>query len=295
MIPEDHLPTGGFWAEKRLWPNDLDRGRLVFLARALERLGAAIFDGAWTGREFMTAAPPAMFQWGRDGQVAASTAASFYEALRRFAPQLQMAPPLIAGDPLLRGTFGITPEQEAAVSAALAPLWEAYRTIRDRREAVERAFVSAAEAGEVETYYRRHSGPEVSIPPIWWRVDKDVWRGRISHCRINHRNPQSIWLREGGGEDRAPWLYVSEGSLGRLIASQGGEILPWWPSPDIKIRAWAVETTPPAPAEAEARRRLKADSGDAAGARRVESPLSVAGGGHAAPIAAAGSTGCARC
>jgi hypothetical protein len=72
-----------FWGDKKGWPRDTDEH--VFLGRAIEKIGAAIFGDKWTGSEPSAAADSAereKFQGVQDAIVRAFTSGRLDFVLR---------------------------------------------------------------------------------------------------------------------------------------------------------------------------------------------------------------------
>lgn len=210
------------------WPLDLPSA--VFFARAVARIGAAMFD-EWTGREAIAAleSPVLKENMGRARMLASRS----HPALALRSDQAARALSVLrsmrtAPLPSLRnhrrgGGKALSADEFEAEAAsvkagapsdaeilALARAEVARHNVEhgpaaERFDAVCRAVVERC-LGPLATYYRDQHGEMVPLPAAWWNLTPADWSSRFTTGQVNRAAP----MRNdslNGGRDRC-WLYV---------------------------------------------------------------------------------------
>lgn len=288
MIAPPWLEAVEVW-KARKWPPEPPGW--IFLAHALETLGPALEPG-WTGDEFVfPAAPPSLPQYtdplpDRDASNARNLLQAYDPAFALpdtgpMGPQVnlnRLAAQAVEsgrgpGFPFrnitrdmtaLRGPLEVAAstsvsggktEREAYARAQALAAEQAARL--QRAERVDAAITNACLAGEagagLESAFRHDAtGLIHAIAPSWWNVDDR--RRRFASCRIDWANPTAA--TPGKRPSQPSWLYLRADTVAAYLGRLTGEQAPWWPAATgITLTTWAQVG---GPADAEARRRLKA-------------------------------------
>ena len=176
--------------DKDGWPSDLRDA--VFLARAADQIGRAMFPVEWTGREFST-----------------------------FLRQLPMPKPPPVPRSIVESSFpraaprpSLGSAENPVVNAAEVYAWnDAARPILDRRRIVVRETIRAAEAEDLRLAYLDTQSGELV------RMHRNLWRGNACASRFDDwlfdwQNP----LKPSRYVERGSWLFVWRDDLANHVA-----------------------------------------------------------------------------
>jgi hypothetical protein len=200
-----------FWARPHLWPRD-PRG-YVFLARAVDEIGRAMFGQDWTGKEVTTELVRSLPDQYMASPADASNARDVLLKLPQYAKQLpnpEALPSSLSNLALPARRTGIirpdsfTSKQWSAAQAAirrqqeeLAPAWR-------RLGAVQLKIVSLCESRELTSAIRHKAGGEMgTIPRAWWNTES--WHNRFTRCQLNPKEPFGI----GSAGDNYCWIFFN--------------------------------------------------------------------------------------
>ena len=165
-----------FWKNPQRWPRDTDSH--LFLGRAVDKVGRAIFGDEWTGKEPTT-------------------------ELMRYPPKERLK--LIGGIP--RSVQLTEKARKAALAIVTRDHYEqsaaALRFSRVRGEIIQ-----SAEAGKLEMAVRAKVGGEFEpLPRSWWNSERLI--NRFHFCQLNPTEPFGI----GSEGDKHQWIFVTRDSF----------------------------------------------------------------------------------
>lgn len=263
------LQMAPFWANRLAWPYDQDG--FLFLGRAVDLLGRAMFPDAWTGNEFgfdpRFREPVHMPATGREVQTI-SHAAIIHGILSDAGRDLPRAWPVHhpfnqAHGPQERvkamGFFWPTVADVGAAHAIVAQRRKAHRLLvaelGERRDAVVAAICHAAVTSRLRTSWQ--SPRDGSLTPITssrWNLPSR-W-AYFTACSLNPADPAKPFI-----PDSACYIFVGEVALRSMCAdaAPAPDTRPeWWPSKTITLAKWCRS----AAAEAGAKARLARNGND---------------------------------
>jgi len=208
-----------FWASPHTWPHD-PHG-YVFLARAIEEIGQAMFGQDWTGKEVTTEHVRGLpHQWqATPGD--ASYARGVLRKLPEFAKQLPktrtLPPSLNSLADRTRWVVIVRPHdftgaQWSAAQAHLRHQQEERAPALQRVSAVQRKIVELCESGKLISAIRPRAGGDMrEVPRAWWNTES--WHNRFTMCQVNPKEPFGI----GVAGDSFCWIFLTRESLDRYL------------------------------------------------------------------------------
>jgi hypothetical protein len=208
-----------FWARPHAWPRD-PHG-YIFLARAVEEIGRAIFGADWTGKEVTTelvrSLPDQHEASGSDALYAHEVLMKLPQHAKQL-PKPESLPPSLNN--LARQTRravifrpeSFTREQWSAAQAAIrcqqeerAPAWR-------RLSTVQLKIVTLCESGELKSAVRRTAGGAMrSVSRDCWNTER--WYDRFTVCQLNPNKPFGLGF---AGDDYC-WIFLTRESLDRYL------------------------------------------------------------------------------
>jgi hypothetical protein len=208
-----------FWHKPESWP--ADPSGYVFLARAVQQIGAAMHGEDWTGQEVVTVLIdplPARDQAGTRDEVRA------FDLLRRHNADFlaRHEQTRIAwetrenksGDDRLPDTR-MTNEDWNAARAAARSENDARRHAMTRLDAVQREIVKRCEAKQLEVAVRSIIGGAMKpLSSALWNTES--WHPRFQCCQINVESP---FAPQPFGGDYS-WIFVTAASLEQVLLTQ---------------------------------------------------------------------------
>ncbi len=197
----DHLFE--FWLMPEDWPRDT--ASHIFLARALDVLGKALFPDSWMGvPDIVSKPPPPLPISMRHADVGVKNRA--YDLIQKHRPDRGLAP---------RGKANareLTQDEWTEARNLLSEQQAAQRASVSRMKGVERALVDGAESGALLTAYRPVKGGQFTDMPTWWWNTEKI-ANRLCRCQINPSDPFGI----GFAGDGFCLIFVERESFGTLI------------------------------------------------------------------------------
>jgi hypothetical protein len=203
----DNKTQRDFWGEASGWP--LDTRSHLFLARAVGRVGKALFGDDWTGQEPMAEIyrplpqlPPST---GPDAYFA-------HELLRVSHPELKRAPLRFGpGSPPIARLTG----QEWKMALALVKAnHDAHGPALARFRTATATLAAWAAEGKLRTALRRAAGGDfTALAPLAWNTER--LEPRFTCCQLSPNDPFGPgFAGEGFG-----WIYVERESLQSCLAA----------------------------------------------------------------------------
>jgi hypothetical protein len=179
-----------FWQDQTAWPRDTQER--VFLGRAVNQLGRALFGEEWTGEE------PGIktfsyFKIVTDSRATNNFIARYLPQFRRREYHGSMAPPPTGYDghsPKFKFSEGELQEMELFIerhNETVPPAKERFKKVQD-------TIADGAVSGKLGTSFRAVAGGDFSpIPVSWWNTER--LGQRFASCLINPNDP----FGAGGG------------------------------------------------------------------------------------------------
>jgi hypothetical protein len=202
-----------FWARPDVWPRD-PLG-YIFLARAIEEIGRAMFGEDWTGKEVTTDFVRSLPDYFKASIFDASYARDILMKLPEYATQF---PPLPEwGDPPSYFTF----KEWLAAQAAVRRQQEEQAPTFKRLSAVKLEIVARCESGELISAIRPVVGGAMRIAArVWWNTER--WHSRFTMCQLNPDDPF------GGGfaGDNFYWIFLTRESLDAYLQKKAAGARP---------------------------------------------------------------------
>jgi hypothetical protein len=206
----------GFWENEGGWPNDTPQ--CIFLARVVQKIGAAMFGDKWTGREIITKQLPAL---------PAQQAASFWDvrrALRLLGREVAVEErPELKSVWLGHGTrirhpspaiSMFTIEEWAQAGAEARQQNQLLVLALQRLNAVHRDIVKRCASGELISATRPAKGGATSERPATaWNTE--LWHHRFVMCQMNPRDPFSYAF----AGDQFEWIFLIRKSFDQYLLS----------------------------------------------------------------------------
>lgn len=211
------------------WPDDY--ASAVFLGRAFQEVGVAMYGPEWTGEESDAREHSPLSRSG--GRWSTMDLHRAHVLLDRYRPDrglppapsvaISRAPPPIStvGDRSLNAgrspprtePFTPTDEDMDEASSVITELNAALAPAIERRRAVTAEIIRVCEAGELRTAYRRRdTGQLCRVPVEWWRGPRAA--DRFDTYTIDFKNP---FKRLYYVSESVSWLYVERESLAAFI------------------------------------------------------------------------------
>jgi hypothetical protein len=208
-----------YWFKQHLWP--VDTHEHLFLARAVNEVGKALFGDDWTGTEplspffrLLPVLPPKEGHW---------SAAEIYQTLCEKRPDLNLTPPEqlpLRAHPLMRGAkVGEVPPFSAEQWLAAREVYSA--RVREAAPAHERfaaacgTIRSRCATGEIISALRNRRGGQICAAPAHvWNTEGATLALRFECFMLNLRDPFS-----NGVSDKSQWIFLERRSLERAIAT----------------------------------------------------------------------------
>jgi hypothetical protein len=189
-----------FWLKSSEWPKDASTD--VFLARAFDRVGKAMFGSEWEGTEVYTEVSPPIPTLIPPK----SENYKYFESIVRAI--------------LKRHVGTLTPENWEEARRLHQQKHADANTRVQRRNTVYDAIVAGCQTGFLQTSYRPVAGGAFeSIPTVWWNTERTAQR--FSYCQINPNDPYAV----GVAGDQFCWIFVTAESLAQfLVQSPHSEV-----------------------------------------------------------------------
>jgi hypothetical protein len=209
-----------FWARPDAWP--LDPDGYVFLARAVEEIGRAMFGQDWTGKEVTTEHVRSLPDQAQGTVGDASYAHDVLMKLPKYSKQLPSAktvlPPSLnsvlsrpAGLALFQ-VDSFTTEQWSAAQAAVRRQQKERAPALQRLSQVQLNIVKRCESGELISAIRSRAGGDMrEVPRDWWNTES--WHNRFTMCQLNPEQPFGI----GVAGDNYCWIFFTRESLDKYL------------------------------------------------------------------------------
>ena len=206
----------GFWGDEKRWPRD--SSMMVFLARAVDKIGANLFGAEWTGEERkITPMLPLVFGDNRTKRRVNNILAQHYPEFKRkhFPDRWSLAPaPLPTLSSVNRGSNIAAPNLEFShheFETAKEFVDGHNLTIQPAIRRFQRAqtlTAELAERGAIKTFSRKTEGGNFEpIPPEWWNTER--LKQRFDYCQISPVDP----FGTRGTSNANCWIFVSRESL----------------------------------------------------------------------------------
>jgi hypothetical protein len=212
-----------FWARPHTWPHD-SHG-YVFLARAIEEIGRAMFGQDWTGEEVTTEHVRRLpHQWqATPGD--ASYARAILMTVPEHAKQLPAPKPVLPPSlnnlsrqpprPVIVQPDSFTKEQWLAAQAAVRRQQEERAPALQRLSQVQLNIVKRCESAELISATRPTVGGGMTlIPSEWWNTEN--WHNRFHMCQLNPSDRFGI----GSTGQNHCWIFLTRESLEKFLLSQ---------------------------------------------------------------------------
>jgi hypothetical protein len=204
---------GEFWKDQTGWPRDTPK--MIFLGRAVNQLGRAIFGEDWTGEE------PGIRTFSYFKIVTRSRETNNFIACH--LPQFgrkeynsSMAPPPTGHDDFRR-KFEFSKEELQEMKLFIDRHNATVPSAKERFIKVQTTITDGAGAGKLGTSFRALAGGDVyPVPSHWWNTER--LEQRFASCRIDPEAP----FGPGG----AAWIFVSRSDLENLLQASGSSQTP---------------------------------------------------------------------
>jgi hypothetical protein len=209
-----------FWARPHVWP--LDPDGYVFLARAVEEIGRAMFGQHWTGKEITTEHVRSLPDQAQGTVSDASYAHDVLMKLPKYSKQLPspktVLPPSlnsVLSQPAGLALFQVdsfTTEQWSAAQAAVRRQQKERAPALQRLSQVQLNIVKRCESGELISAIRSRAGGDMrEVPRAWWNTES--WHNRFTMCQVNPKEPFGI----GSAGDSYCWIFLTRESLDKYL------------------------------------------------------------------------------
>jgi hypothetical protein len=222
-----------FWRDQKAWPKDSPE--MIFLARAADQIGLALFEAEWTGEECLAEPMPSIrFD---DTRTLNNILATQFPQFGRKRYSGSMAPrpispigrPENASANLDPPDFKFTADERQCADQFIEQHNAKAALDLDRFRKMQDKFAEFALSGKLRTSYRGIAGGEFEVmPAIWWNTERIQQRFEV--CRIDPTTPFAV-----GSSGPRSWIFVSRTDLEEAIrsikrerapqqeATQGGE------------------------------------------------------------------------
>jgi hypothetical protein len=201
-----------FWQDQTAWPRDTQER--VFLGRAVNRLGRALFGEEWTGEEPI-AETFFYLRIATDQRATNNFIARHLPQFGRKEYRGSMAPPPTGYDghsPKFKFSEGELQEMELFIERHN----ETVPPAKERFKKVQNAIADYAVGRNLETSFRPFAGGDFSpIPASWWNTERLAQR--FAFCSLDPDKP----FKEGG----TAWIFVARDDFEEILlrdASTGG-------------------------------------------------------------------------
>ena len=226
-----------FWSASESWPTD--PVGYVFLARAFDELGRAMFPDDWTGKEALAADSKALPFLDHLG-LHRSDRIHALRLLRSHRPDL--VEPVITERASLYGRLSdpVLSTEQWKVAAELSAKEVMQRgPVLQRQQAVVREIVRRCEAGELMSYGRPVKGGNLAdLSRATWRTE--LLAARVTQCQINPSDP----FGSGIGGVNYSYIFLGRLSLDKLIGSLSGPSIDpsaaWIPTAEQTLKDWCA-------------------------------------------------------
>jgi hypothetical protein len=211
-----------FWSDERAWPYDQPgQPGYVFLLRAVQEVGSAMFPGEWTGQEFRGTQPTELPPWHNANEDDHQRA----DALLRSHPNEPQSKPVL-GDiysnlrPIVGVRVGVDVDHrpneryEAARELSCKLLTDAAPGVA-RFETTIAKIAEWLRSGELISALRPASGGAMgqSLTPDWWQTER--WMNRFFVGKTNLRDR----FRNSLGSPNDEWIFLTRQSLNKCLRS----------------------------------------------------------------------------
>ena len=188
-----------FWQQRADWPRD--HAGNVFLARAVDKIGRAMYPESWTCQEAALPEPYGLWRDGSIGQPAGPIPQAKAPSLGRAIALLEKYRPdmnarLIYDSNPWRLKYGqpenrLSDEHWIAACEIARDLDEALAPDRDRLASVKREIRDGLADGRLISVLRHPSGGSFSEPVAadWWNIEDKQLDRRFAACQMNPRRP----------------------------------------------------------------------------------------------------------
>ena len=177
-----------FWLQGQPWPRD--PAGYIFLARAVNQIGKAIYGIKWSGCEPGTSLPrllPSKHSAGEGAKIRAHDL---------IASQFPERPILRMTSPVWQSVPDFSDDQWKAAQKIAADLQREAIPACRRFSTVRETIIRECEARQLVAAYRGHDGRMLEVPPQHWNGDN--LENRFVICRYNPRDPFSIGIAGEG-------------------------------------------------------------------------------------------------
>jgi hypothetical protein len=184
-----------FWLKSSEWPKDASTD--VFLGRAIDRIGKAMFGSEWDGKEVYT-----------------EVSDIIPNLITKKSPNYRQFERIARG--ILKHHDGELTAEQWDEARGLHKARMADRTVSvKRRQAVCDAIAAGCQADVLQTSYRPIPGGVFTpIPSVWWNTVRTAQR--FFYCQIKPQDPFAVGL---AGEGYC-WIFVTTESLDQFLVQQ---------------------------------------------------------------------------
>lgn len=205
-----------FWQEPQLWPSDPTG--FVFLARAVQTIGAAMFGEEWTTKEVTTdlirQLPNQANAWpAEDTRALLLLNRPVPLGAHQHAPSdADWATRVIRSAQAASARSQLTEEDWSLAQAEIGRLNQAAQPAIRRLGIVQREIVKCCESGVLASAARPRAGGQMSIlaTTVW---NTEQWHQRFSMCQLNPRKPFDL----GFAGDAYCWIFLTSASLDAFL------------------------------------------------------------------------------
>jgi hypothetical protein len=222
-----------FWADTAQWPRD-PSGH-VFIGRAFNKTGSAMFGAQWTnleGGERLpdllpgTPSPPdggsyinAQAYLTLDRQAYEAHQSRLAEVAKTLRARSRVA--TLWGGASRKGTpasTDLTPEEWARARQLNRQEYERILPSWERAQEVRTAIIAACETGELTAVHRAKSGGEMRpMPAIWWNSDEAAFYNLI-FCDVPPEDPYRTMASPGRRE--FCWIFFTAESFDAFLVQR---------------------------------------------------------------------------
>src|SRR4051812_2051632 len=183
-----------FWRQQHLWP--ADPSGYVFLARAVEKIGQAMFGPEWTGKETTTepvvALPEQQEASTKDQlrayQILKATNPEFAAKERRRQDKSEQTHDMTERTLALTAT--VTPDDWSTAQHRVRAQINTASIVLRRFASVQREIAKHCESGELISAIRYSAGGAMmGVPRESWNTER--WPDRFIWCKMNPKEPYS--------------------------------------------------------------------------------------------------------
>jgi hypothetical protein len=201
-----------FWSAPDRWP--MDPNSYIFLARAVSRIGEAMFGPEWTGTETTTKIfAPSLRELNKSSPAERIWA---YQALMRGSRKYRKkhTAPVARYTPSSLIARHLTPGEWKEAQTIIRQEYEAAGPALQRFAAVQREITKRCESGELISAIRAKDGGMRPVSSQWWNTDNA--HARFAMCQLNPKEPFSV----ASAGDNFCWIFLNIASLERFLLAQ---------------------------------------------------------------------------